>query len=276
MTDFLKFLGKPKLRNPAMVVCWDSDAGQLGAKTVAHLKRELGAEEFCDIDPVEFFPLGGVSIENDVVEFPESSFYAIPDRDLVIFYSTIPRYEWFKFLNLIVDVAQEHCRVREMYTIGGMIALGAHTAPRDFWATFSSPQIKKSLAPYELSRELDFETPPGGRPTLNSFLLWTAKQRNLQGANLWVPVPFYLISADDPRSQKRVLSFLNDRLNLGFNFTRIDAEITRLDEWLANLRREQVEIDRSITKLEGNQRLSDTEHEKLVKEVEEYLKKQEG
>jgi proteasome assembly chaperone (PAC2) family protein len=276
MTDFLKFLTKPKFRNPALVVCWESDAGQIGVKTADYLKQELGAEEFCDIDPVDFFPLSGVSIESDVVEFPESTFYAVPDRDLVVFLSAIPRFEWYKFLNLVVDVALQHCKVKEMYTIGGMISLGAHTAPRDFWATFNSSQIKKSLAPYELSRELDFETPPGGRPTLNAYLLWNAKQRNLNAANLWVPVPFYLISEDDPRSQKRLLEFLNDRLSLGLNFTRLDAEIARVDERLASLRREQAEIDRTITKLESNQRLSDAEHEKLVKEVEEYLRKRQG
>lgn len=276
MTELLKYLSKPRFRNPALVVCWESDAGQLGEKVVEYLTHELGGEVFCKIDPVDFSPLGGVVIEKDIVLFPESTFYAIPERDLVIFSGSIPQYEWFRFLNLIVDVAQETCNAREIYTIGGMVVMGPHTAPRDFWATFNSPQIKESLASYQLSREMDFETPPGGRPTLNSFLLWTAKQRGLHGANLWVPVPFYLVDGDDPTAQKTVLEFMDNRLDLRLNFARIDSEIIRQYERLARLRQEQPEIDRTIKKLEGNLALSETEHETLVKTVEEYLNKLEN
>jgi proteasome assembly chaperone (PAC2) family protein len=273
MTELLKYLSKPRFRNPTLVVCWESDAGQLGEKVVEYLTREFGGEVFCEINPIDFFPLGGVVIEKDIVLFPECTFYAIPDRDLIIFSSAIPHFEWFRFLNLIVDVAQETCNAREMYTIGGMVAMGSHTAPRDFWATFSSPQIKESLASYQISREMDYETPPGGRPTLNSFLLWTAKQRGLHGATLWVPVPFYLVDIDDPTAQKTVLEFMDNRLDLRLNFARIDSEIIHQYERLARLRQEQPEIDRTIKKLEGNLALSETEHETLVKEVEEYLTK---
>ncbi|HEX9897050.1 MAG TPA: PAC2 family protein [Dehalococcoidales bacterium] len=276
MTEALKYLSRPRFNNPALVVCWESDAGQLGEKVTEYLVHELNGKEFCEINLEEFFPLGGVVIEKDIVLFPQSSFYAIPDCDIVVLHSSIPRYEWFRFLNLIVDVAQETCNAREMYTIGGMVAMSAHTAPRDFWATFSSPQMKISLAAYQLSREMDYETPPGGRPTLNSFLLWTAKQRGLHGANLWVPVPFYLVDGDDPVAQKTVLEFLDNRLNLRLNFARIDTEIIRQYERLARLRQEQPEIDRSIKKLEGNLELTETENETLVKEVEEYLGKDGG
>jgi len=273
--DLLKYLTRPKFRSPALAVCWEADAGQLGTGVLDYIRKELGGEAFCEIDPVDFFPLSGVAIESDVVLFPESTFYSVPDRDLIILFSSIPRYEWFRFLNLVVDVAHD-CHAREMYTIGGMITMGPHTSPRDFWATFNSPQIKKSLAGYGLSRELDFGTPPGGRPTLNSFLLWTAKQRDLPGANLWVPVPFYLVGTDDPKAHKKVLEFMDNRLDLRLNFAGIDAEITRQDEKLGRLRQEQPEIESIIGKLERDVRLSEEEHEKLTKEVEEYLRKNNG
>jgi proteasome assembly chaperone (PAC2) family protein len=273
MTEPIRYLSQPKFNNPALLVCWESDAGQLGEKVVDYLTRELDGKAFCEINPIDFFPLGGVTIEKDVVLFPESTFYSIPDRDLVVLYSTIPRYEWAKFFNLLMDVALETCHAREIFTIGGMVAMGAHTAPRDCWATFNSPQIKRSLSDYQLSREMDYETPPGARPTLNSFLLWSAQQRGLHGATLWVPVPFYLVSSDDPTAQKKVLEFLDSRLNLRLNFARIDAEIIRQNERLARMCQEQPEIERIIKKLEGNLALSETENETLIKEVEECLGK---
>jgi len=267
----LKFSGRPELRHPALIIGWDTDAGELGPGVTTYLRDKLKGQAFCEIDPVEFFPLNGVVIENNIVMFPDSIFYACPAQDLIVFEGTIPRYEWFRFLNLIMDVARQY-NVRELYTVGGMVSLGAHTAPRDFWATFSSPRIKRSLVSYELSRELDFETPPGGRPTLNSFVLWTARQHSLEGANLWVPVPFYLVAASDPRAQKRVLEFLDHRLGLELDLGTLDREIRRQSEQLARLRGEMPDIDRAINKLESNLRLSETEHEKLVKAVEEYLK----
>jgi proteasome assembly chaperone (PAC2) family protein len=271
--EFLEFSWKPKLRNPTFLVCWEADAGQLGAGVANYLMRELNAELFCEIDPVQFFPLGGVAIENDVVQFPESSFYVAPDHELVIFYSTIPRYEWFHFLNLVMDMAGQQYRGKELYTIGGMVSLGAHTAPRDFWGTFNSLQIKKSLAQFQLSREMDFETPPGGRPTLNAFALWTARQRGIQGANLWIPIPFYLVNTVDPRGQKRILEFLDSRLGLNLDLREINNEITRQDKRLLQMRERVPETDRAISKLEKGERLNEEEHEALMKQVGEFLEK---
>ncbi len=273
MTELLRFSTKPKLRNPTLVVGWESDAAYLGTKVTEYLIRNLNAQAFCEIDPVEFFPLGGVAIENDIVQFPQSTFYACPERDLIVFQSAVPLYELYKFLNLIMDVAQEYYHVKEMYAIGGMITLAAHTIPRDSWATFNSLQIKKILSPYQLSREMDFETPPGGRPTLNSYLLWIAKIRNLAAATLWVPVPSYLIATGDPNSYKKVLEFLDNRLDLSLDFDGIDASIRQQNEKLGHLRQSSPEIDGYIRKLENNMRLSEEEHENLIKAVDDCLRK---
>ena len=268
----LQFSAQPKLRKPTLVIGWESDTAQLGAGVTDYLMQKLDTQAFCDIDPVEFFPLGGVAIENDIVQFPRSTFYACHEHNLIIFRSSIPRYEWHKFLNLIIDVAQEYCHVKEIYAVGGMVTLTPHTVPRDFWATFSSPQIKKALTSYQLSRDMDFETPPGSRPTLNSYLLWVAKTRNLSVVNLWVPVPFYLMGNDDPTSHKKALEFLDDRLDLSLDFKEIDINIKQQNEKLAHLRQSAAEIDEIISKLENDQPLSEEERENLVKAVDDCLR----
>ena len=268
----LQFSAQPKLRKPTLVIGWESDTAQLGAGVTDYLMQKLDTQAFCDIDPVEFFPLGGVAIENDIVQFPRSTFYACYEHNLIIFRSSIPRYEWHKFLNLIIDVAQEYCHVKEIYAVGGMVTLTPHTVPRDFWATFSSPQIKKALTSYQLSRDMDFETPPGSRPTLNSYLLCVAKTRNLSAVNLWVPVPFYLMGNDDPTSHKKALEFLDDRLDLSLDFKEIDINIKQQNEKLAHLRQSAAEIDEIISKLENGQPLSEEERENLVKAIDDCLR----
>jgi proteasome assembly chaperone (PAC2) family protein len=272
MTELLKFSAQPKLRKPTLVIGWESDTARLGERVTDYLINNLDAQPFCEIDPVEFFPLGGVVIENDIVQFPQSTFYACREHNLVIFRSAIPRYEWHKFLNLIVDVAQEHCHVKEMYAVGGMITIATNTAPRESWATFSSAKIKKTLSPYQLSREMDFETPPGSRPTLNSYLLWIAKNRDVPAVNLWVPVPFYLMTNEDPAAHKKALEFLDKRMDLELDYSGIDAGIKQQNEKLRRLRLSSEEIDGYFRKLESNQPLSEAERERLIKAIDDCLR----
>jgi len=272
MTDPLNFSWQPQLKRPSLVVGWSVDASKLGAKVADYLNRKLGGQSFCEIDPVEFFPLGGVTIEDDLVQFPESRFHACPENDLVVFRSTPPSYEWYKFLNLILDVGEHHCHVKELYTIGAMVSLSAHTAPRQLLGTFNSPELKQALSDYGFAGGLNYETPPGQRPTLNSFLLWAAKRRNIPGMNLWVPIPFYLIAVDDPRAQRKVLEFFDRRFDLGIDFSDLDEEIRGQNQVIAEVRNSFPDIDESITRLESNLRPSEEESQRLVREIEKSIK----
>ena len=272
MNEKVHFSARPELHTPAMVVGWAMDAGRLGWRVTDYLVKKLGGQAFCEIEPADFFPLNGVTIVNDIVYFPESQFYACPDKNLVVFRSMPPSYEWYQFLSLVLDVAQDYCHVREIYTIGSMIAMGAHTAPRQFFGTMGSAELKTELSEYNLSREMDFETPPGGRPTLNSFFLWAAKRRGIPSANLWIPVPFYLVSADDPEAYRGTLDFLSDRLSLGLDLADLDEQAGVLNERLDRMRAAQPEIDSIVGKLERGLRLAEGEGEKLAEKVSDFLR----
>ncbi len=275
MTDTVQYTAKPEFRSPTLIAGWAMDAARLGWRVTDYLINKLGGQPFCHIEPVDFFSLGGVSIDRDLVNFPTSQFYACPEKDLVIFQSTPPGHEWYRFLNLVLDVAQDYCHVSEFYTVGSMISLGPHTAPRQLFATFGSQEMKEELSPYELSREVNYETPPGGKPTLNSYLLWAVKRRNIPGANLWVPVPFYLVSSEDPASYRKVSEFLNNRLDLGMDLGDLDEGTRVLNEKIAEIRATSPEVDGSIGKLENNERLGEDEGEKLVRQIEELLRAEE-
>lgn len=272
MEELLRFSWQPKLKNPSLVIGWSMDASKLGAKVTDYLNKKLGGQSFCEIEPIEFFPLGGVTIEDDLVQFPETKFYVCLEKNLVILKSPAPSYEWYNFLNLILDAAEYYCHVKELYAIGGMVSLGAHTAPRELLVTFNSSEMKDALGYYNFAGGGDYETPPGQRPTLNSFLLWAAKRRSIPGVSLWVPIPFYLITVDDPRAQRKVLEFFNQRFDLGLEFSDLDEEIRQQNQVIAEVRNSFPDIDESIRRLESNLRLSAEENQKLVKEIERFLK----
>jgi len=276
MKDLFKLFVQPGLRSSSLVVSWNADAGKLGPKVTDYLNEKLGGQSFGEIEPVDFFPLGGVAVEDDLIQFPESRFYFCPKNGIVIFKSDPPSSEWYKFLSLILDAAEHYCHTKELYTIGGMISPNAHTTPRTLFGISNSSELKQALSQYNLGEILDYETPPGQRPTLSSFLLWLAKRRNIPGANLWVPIPFYLVAVEDPQAQKKALKFFDERLSLQLDFQNIDEKITKQNEKIAQIRIQSPEVDEYIGKLESNLRLSEEENEALVKVMGEILREKRG
>jgi len=271
-----KIYRTPRLQNPCLIVGWSQDAGGLGPKAIDFLIRKLHPQEFAQLNPAGFFSLAGVPVEENVIQFPQSKFYSCEEKDLLLFQSDGPSQAHYEFLMLLLDVAEQICKLKEFYTIGGIISLMAHTSPRRVSSVVSQPQLKKPLAEYGVNTNLEYETPIGARPTLSSFLLWVAQKRNIAGANLWVEVPFYLASLEDPRACKQVLSVLDQRLNLGIDFAELDQEIEQQNRLIAELKEWEGNIHKYITMLEKGIMLSEKESETLASKVAEFLQKRES
>ena len=263
---------EPDLRRSSLVLGWSEDIGNLGRKVTDYLNWKLRGQEFAEIEPEDFFSLGGVGIRDNVAQFSESKFYACPEHELVIFQSDPPGAEWHEFLTSVLDVAEHHCQTKELYLLGAMVSFDAHTAPRQLLAVVNSAEMKEVLGQYALARDMDYQTAPGERPTLNSFLLWIAKGRNIPGVSLWVPIPFYLAAMEDAQAQKKVLSFLNERLGLRIDFSDLDQEIRKQNEQLARARSRFPQIDDYINRLESNLMLSEEENGELIKRIEDFLR----
>jgi predicted ATP-grasp superfamily ATP-dependent carboligase len=263
---------EPDFEQSCLLLGWSEDAGDLGRGVTDYLNSKLKGQEFGKIEPEDFFPMGGVAIKDNVAGFPESKFYVCPKQELVILQTDSPLAEWYGFLDSVLDVAEHHCRVKEFYVLGAMISFSAHTTPRQLLAVANSAEMKEILSQYDLNTDMDYQTQPGDRPTLNSFLLWLAKERNILGVSVWVPIPFYLAAMEDAQAQKKVLSFLNERLNLKIDFCDLDQEIRKQNEQLARARSRFPQIDDYINRLESNLMLSEEENGELVKRIEDFLK----
>lgn len=265
--------GRPETEKPALVVAWAEDAGGLGARTADYLIRGLGCREFGEILPEGFFPMAGVSVVDDVAQFPESKFYVSGERDLVVFRSNIPRTGWQGFLNALLDVAEHDCHVNEIFTVGAMISPAAHTAPRMLISIVNHRDLKDVLEPFNVMTSSDYETPPGQKPTLSSYLIWLARERGIAGINLWVPLPFYLAQAEDPRAVKRLVYFFNSKFDLGMDFTGLDEQVAQQNAGLRELFARSPEIEAMVRRLETGEGLDGEESEKLAREVGEALGK---
>lgn len=269
----LKLNWRPELRKYTMVVGWSVDVSRVGAKITDYLIHKLRGESFCEIVPTDFFPMRGVVIEDDIVQFPECKFYVFPDNDMVILKSAQPSFAWHRFLSSIMDVAEQFCTVKEIFNIGSMVSFIAHTTPRYLMAINNSLSLKEALAPIGIRSDLNYETPPEQRPTISAFLLWVAKMRNIPGANIMVPIPFYLATLEDLTAQKKILEFLNQRLNLRCDLSDLDEQILKQNTLIAGVRNTVPEVDGAITKLESNLRISQDEIQQLILEAERLFRK---
>ena len=268
MKDIFRFSEQPEFECPSLIVGWDKDAGRLSPKVFEYLSTKMNLRSFCEIEPADFFSLAGVAIENNVAQFPEGKFYCCESRHLVIFKGSEPRFEPYRFLNAISDLAEHYCKIKELYTIGGTVSPIAHTGARKILAVFSQQQFQKELQGYGLEN-MTWEGPPA----TSSYLLWVAKRRRIAGVSLWTQVPFYLAGCEDFQAIKMTLSFLDERFSLEFDLRDLDNEIRQQNAELAELRQEDPEVDKSIEALESGFSLSEEEQIELTRNVAEVLER---
>lgn len=267
-----RITGKYEMESRALIVGWIDDASKIGERTLDYLIAGTGCQPCAEVLPEGFFPMAGVSVEDDVAQFPECMFYGSSQHNLLVFKSSIPRSDWFRFLTAVLNVAEKF-GVREVFTMGAMVSAAAHTMPRVLVGVVNDSEMKKSLEPYNVMTAADFQTPSGQKPAFSSYLSWVARQRYVDVVNLWVPVPFYLVPVADPRASKRLIYFFNDRYKLGLDFTSIDEEISIQNRKISELYRASPEIEAFVRRLETGGELETEQSEKLVQEVSEYLRK---
>jgi proteasome assembly chaperone (PAC2) family protein len=259
----------PKLHSPSLIVGWQTrDIGKLGPKVIDFLNEKLGGQEIAEIKALGFFPFGGIRFKDDLVQVTESKFWACEKDNLLIFRGDEPVFEHYQFLNSVLDFAESYCHAKELYTLSGVVSFIAHTSPRRMLTVFNKAELKKSLQGYRLEN-MTWKGPPA----ISSYLLWLARKRGIPGVSLWPEIPFYLATREDPEAIKLTLSFLNRRFNLGLNLGEFDLEIRDLSEKMAELRKEDAEIDKYISVLESGLRLDEEEQLKLAEKVYKLLGK---
>ncbi len=257
----------PQFPNPSLIVAWQTrDVGKLSFKIIHFLNEKLGGQKIAEIKPSGFFPLGGAEFKDNLIQVPESKFWACQKSDLLIFQSKEPKYEWYKFLSAVLDFAQHYCHIKELYTVSGTVSLTAHTTPRRILTVYNQPEFQKMLQGYGLE-DMTWEGPPA----ISSYLLWAAERRGIPGVSLWPEIPFYLAAGEDPMATKLTLSFLDSRFSLGLDLGELDRETSNQNEKIAQLREENAEINGYINRLESGLSLNEEEQVKLARDVYEIL-----
>jgi proteasome assembly chaperone (PAC2) family protein len=259
---------KPNVHNPSLLIGWQThDTGKLSSKVVLFLNEKLGGRVIAEIKPTGFFSFGGVRFKHDLVQVPESQFRALEQKNLILFRSDEPEFEYYQFLNTVLELAESRFQIKEVVTLNGTFSYIAHTRPRRIFTVFNQTELKETLRGSE-TEELTWEGPPA----MSSTLLWIAKRRGIPGISLWVEIPFYLAAREDSQAIKKTLSFLSRRFNLDLDLSAFDLRIQEQNGKIARLREENVDINESIERLEKGLMLNEEEQLTLTKEIYDLLK----
>jgi len=265
--EVFRFTSQPRLEKPSLIVGWMKDMGDVSRGVADLLADEAGGHSFCQIEPTDFFAVGGVTIESNIAQFPQSRFFHDGRSNVLLLRSDEPQSRRYEFLNAVLDLA-EHYKVEALYTVDGIASMVAHTSERRVFGIFNGPDIQKKLRWY-LPIGLSWQ----GAPHTSTYLLWLARQRHLPAAGLWVEVPFYLSGYQDAQAIKAASSLLGHIIGWDYDIDELDRRVAEEEETLGELRAEDPEIDARIQALEQGESLDSDEQVELIEAIQGALGK---
>ncbi len=265
--DVLRFTARPRLENASLIIGWTKDTGAVSGATANYLVEMSGSRSFGRIEPVSFFPVGGVTVEEDIAQFPESRFYYSEQNHLAVLRSDEPQANKHGFLNAVLDLAEYHGRVEALYAVNGVASYSPHTNPRRVFGIFGDPAIQRKLR-----RLVPADMTWQGPPHTSTYLLWLATERGLSAANLWIEVPFYLAGSEDFQAIATAVSVVGRILGRQWELDELDQLAAREEAKLEQLRLDDPQVDQMITTLEQGRPLQKEEQLELVEAVKSALK----
>ncbi len=241
----VRFSYQPQLNQPVLLAAWPG-IGHVALHAATYLREQLGAAEFAQVDAVPYFDLGGVFVEEDIIQpprFPQNSFFAWhhPDggQDLIIFTSEAqPSTQGYQFAHLVLEVATG-LGVQSMFTLAAALMNELPDTPR-VWAAVSHPGRRPELEQYGVALKGDFYI-----AGMNGLLLAVAQERGLEATCLLGETPRFAPHIENPSASLAVLEVLVPLLGLPVDLTELRGEAkqarTELRRLLAESRKEFID-----------------------------------
>jgi len=296
----IRLYQEPHLENPILVAGWPG-IGNIGIIAVDTLRGILGAEEFGEIEPWDFFYPKRILIRKGVLEyleFPSSKFYfkRTGSEDIIFFIGEEQPTEGgrvyaegrkaYHMANLVLDVAEKF-KCRRIYTSGAAVALTHHTTKPRVWAVPNSDSLISEIRGYEntlLMSDIEERGGHGNITGLNGFLLGVAKKRGFQAICLMGEIPVYLrgLPLYYPKASKSVLEVLSHSLKIEVNLDELDeldqSVQRRIEEFYLQIPlaiRGQLDKLKHVTydKPAGPGPITEEEKKRIMEDVERFFKK---
>jgi proteasome assembly chaperone (PAC2) family protein len=278
---------EPRLQAPSLVVGfagWANAAG-LSIDVVSQLQSLLATEAIGTIEAPECYVITNPSLANrpitairggliEELHFPVTEVHALPgpgtQRELLLLQGPEPDLYWPDFIEVIWNLITRF-DVRRVYTIGSYYDQIPHTRPPRVSAVVSDLRLKAELRPHHV----DF-TGYEGPTSMQTYLLYTCQQRQVEGISLWGGVPPYL-QGTFPRGVVRILSILSKLMALSIDTGALQTWIDEFESALQEQVAKNEELQSFLKQLEVayDQSIKDTEvqhGDEIVEEIQQFLR----
>lgn len=249
----IRFHEEPELNNPTLIASWPG-IGNIGIIAVNYLIQSLGAIEFAEIEPWDFFEPRKVTIEGGLLkelEFPNSRFYyqRTENRDLIFFIGeqqpTEPGTPYPKgkkaleMANLVMDLAEKF-GCSKAYVSAAAVAPVHHSMRPRVWAVPNSKSLIAEVRRYEntiLMSDIEGRSGQGSITGLNGLLLGVGIKRHLDCICLMGEIPFYIqgLPMAYPKASKSILEVLTKILEIDIDLSALDNMIEQVEQGIKNL-----------------------------------------
>lgn len=279
---------EPSLYHPKMVAAFAgwADVTRAGTSALSYLARKLKAKEFANIDAEEFYDFPAnrptVTISQGVIQkvkMPASRFYYVKSQghDLILFLGDEPNLKWNRYADSMLKFVS-YWEVDRIYLLGGLYDRVTHTMEAKITGVTSLPHLVETLKEHNIEA-LDYQGPS----SIYSLILAVCKERGIEAISLWGHVPFYIRAESNPLTCLALLNKLIGLLEIKLDLADMEAMAKQFSSKLDQLMTQSTKLALYIRKLEkqyegkGKASIKDLESaDKIVKEVEDFLKKERG
>lgn len=272
-----------------------NDAAEAATGAVTHLlniwseipdleglsESALIPELIADVDSEEFYdfqvnrPM--IEIDGSLIRsliWPGTQVFGLQtpqfENDFVIVRGVEPSMKWRTFAGELLDLADD-LEVSIIITLGSMLADAPHSRPITVTGSGAHPDIAKRLG-VEISR---YEGPTGILGVIQDSCL----RRGIDAISLWAAVPHYASSSPSPKASLALVSALEDFLAIDLPLGELDHLAKEWEKEVDELTKEDSEIGEYVKALEeskDNAAFSDLSGDEIARELERFLRRQEG
>jgi proteasome assembly chaperone (PAC2) family protein len=278
---------EPALQAPSLLIGfagWANAAG-LSVEVVSQLQALLDTDAIGSLEAPECYVITNPSLANrpittirgglvEQLRLPTTEVHALPGAGtqpaLLLIQGLEPDLHWHEYVEALWS-AIDRFGVRRVYTIGSYYDQIPHTRPPHVTAAVSDLHLKAELR----SQHVDF-TSYEGPTSIQTFLLYTCQQRQMEAVSLWGGVPPYL-QGSYPRGVVRILSILSKLTGFSIDTGALQAWVEEFESALQQQVAKNDEVQAFIKQLEAayDQNISDTDvqhGDEIVEEIQQFLR----
>jgi proteasome assembly chaperone (PAC2) family protein len=278
---------EPPLQAPSLVIGftgWANAAG-LSVEVVSQLQSLLDTDTIGTLEAPECYVITNPSLAHrpvttirgglvEELRLPTTEVHALQGAgtqpELLLIQGLEPDLHWQEYVEALWSLINRF-GVRRVYTIGSYYDQIPHTRPPHVTAVVSDVRLKTALR----SQHVDF-TSYEGPTSIQTFLLYTCQQREIEGVSLWGGVPPYL-QGSYPRGVVRILSVLGKLIGFSIDSSALQSWVSEFENVLQQQVAKNDELQAFIKQLETayDQTMTDTDvqhGDEIVEEIQQFLR----